>query len=112
MLADFLKEPSGYFENFCRMGASDFELLLIKIGPLIQKQDTNMRPSIPVDQRLAITLRFLATGDSYRSLGFLFKCSRQFVANCIMDVCQALVHILKDEIKVRTMYYYFCFIFT
>lgn len=73
MLSEFLKEPSGYFENFCRMAASDFEFLLEKVGPYIQKVDTNMRKSVPIDQRLTITLRFLATGDSYRSLSFLFK---------------------------------------
>lgn len=101
MLADFLKEPSGYFENFCRMKASDFELLLTKIGASIKKQDTNMRLSIPIQQRLAICLRFLATGDSYRSLGFLFKCSRQTVANCVEEVCDNLITVLSDEIKVN-----------
>lgn len=106
MLQDFLKEPSRYFENFCRMHVSDFELLLTKIGPAIKKQDTNMRKSIPIEQRLAITLRFLATGDSFTSLGYLFKCSRQTVKNCVMEVCENLIKALKDEIKVNTLIFF------
>ena len=31
-MMDLLKEPSGLFENFCRLSAQDFELLLQKIG--------------------------------------------------------------------------------
>jgi len=27
-MMDLLKEPSGLFENFCRLSAQDFELLL------------------------------------------------------------------------------------
>lgn len=101
MILDLQKEPSGKFENFCRMSAEDFEYLLIKIGPKIQKQDTNMRPAIPVKDRLAVTLRFLASGDSFTSLGYLFKISHQFISRNIPIVCQALVEALKEEIRVR-----------
>jgi hypothetical protein len=45
------------------MSASDLELLLQLIGPSIKKEDTNMREAIPISMRLAVTLRFLATGD-------------------------------------------------
>ena len=73
MLDDLRKEPSGKFENFCRMSATDFEYLLSKIGPFIAKRDTNMRESIPIQERLAVTLRFFASGDSYISLSYLFN---------------------------------------
>lgn len=48
--------------NFLRMSLSDFEDILRRIEPKIQKKDTPMRKSIPAHDRLAITLRFLATG--------------------------------------------------
>ena len=51
------------FRNFTRMTARDFELLLQMIGPRIKKQDTNMGKAILICTRLAVTLRFLATGD-------------------------------------------------
>lgn len=101
MLLDLAKEPSGKFENFCRMSAEDFEHLLNKIGPNISKRDTNMRQAIPAKDRLAVTLRFLATGDSFTSLGYLFKISHQSISNIIPDVCKALTEALKEEIRVR-----------
>ena len=33
------------------------------VKPQIQKQDTNMRKGIPAGERLALTLRYLATGE-------------------------------------------------
>lgn len=101
MLLDLQREPSGKFENFCRMSVEDFEYLLNKIGPKIQKQDTNMRQAIPVQERLAVTLRFLATGDTFTSLGYLFKISHQSISRIVPDVCQALNEVLKDEIRVK-----------
>ena len=59
------------FRNFTRMSKSDFEFLLNKIGPKIKRDDTNMRKSIPITTRLAITLRYLATGDSYIYIIFI-----------------------------------------
>jgi len=51
--------------------------------------------------RLVVTLRFLASGDSFRSLSYLFKLSSQTVSRCVFNVCDALIDALKDEIKVR-----------
>lgn len=94
-------ENSGEFNNFCRMSATDFEFLLNKIEPLIMKQDTQMRTAIPAKIRLAITLRYLATGDSYQSLHFLFKVSHQVISLIVPEVCEAINSVLKDQIKVR-----------
>ena len=82
------------------MSSQDFELLILKIGPKIYKQDTNMRKAIPVQERLAVTLRFLATGDSYHSLAYLFKISHQLISIIIPEVCLALNDALKEEVKV------------
>jgi len=106
ILNDIKQEPSGRFENFCRMSATDFEYLLNKIGPIIQKTDTNMREAIPVQERFAVTLRFLASGDSFRSLSVLFNFSVQTVSRCIIDVCSALIHVLQAEIKVGSFSFY------
>lgn len=79
------------FKNFTRMSKSDFELIINKIGPKIKKQDTNMRKAIPVVTRLAITLRFLATGDSYKSLSYLFRVSDASISDIVPEVCAALI---------------------
>lgn len=44
------------------MDTAIFEELLHKVAPLIMKQDTHLRKSIPPADRLSVTLRHLATG--------------------------------------------------
>ena len=101
MLHDLKINPSKKFENFCRMSSTDFEYLLHKIAPYILKMNTNMRESIPIQERLAVTLRYLASGDSFISLSYTFKFSPQTVSRCIQEVCRALIQESKDEIKVN-----------
>ncbi|XP_049886409.1 uncharacterized protein LOC126380871 [Pectinophora gossypiella] len=96
---ELLYEPSGQFHNFCRMSFADFEYLPNKISPLISKQDTDFRDAIPAKYRLAITLRFIASGDSYKSLHYLFKVSSQIISKIIPEVCKAINQVLRDEIK-------------
>ena len=82
------------------MSAVDFEYLLNKIGPYITKTDTIMRKAIPANERLAVTLRFFASGDSFVSLSYLFKMSNQVISDIVHEVCEAMITSLKDEIKV------------
>nr|CAH7718753.1 unnamed protein product [Callosobruchus chinensis] len=89
---------SGHLKNFTRMTAEDFERLIILVGPKISKMDTKFRKAIPVQDRLAITLRFLATGDSFTSLQYLFKVSKQRIST--------LIQALKEQIKATLSYYY------
>jgi len=103
VFVELLYEPSGEFENFSRMSLSDFEYLLTLISPIISKQYTQLRDSIPAKIRLAITLRFLATGDSYKSLHFLFKVSSQIISKIIPEVCAAINQVLKNEVKVKIL---------
>lgn len=83
------------------MSYTDYEFLLQKISPMISKQDTDFRKAIPAKFRLALTLRFLASGDSYKSLHYLFKISVPMISIIIREVCRVLNEILKDQVKVR-----------
>ncbi|KAJ8705737.1 hypothetical protein PYW08_012783 [Mythimna loreyi] len=96
-LEELLTELSG--EYFIHMSAMDFEYLLQRVSPLISKQDTRWRESIPAKIRLAVTLRYLATGDSYSTLHRFFKISSSLVSRIIPEVCGAFVTVFKDLIK-------------
>lgn len=58
-----------------KISLSDFEFLINVLGPTIGKIDTNLRMAIPVQNRVALTLPFLAIGDSWISIQYLFKIS-------------------------------------
>jgi len=82
---------SGLYKNFTRMSPSEFEFFINLIGEKISKNDTAFRKAISVQERLALTLRFLASGDSYVSLQHLFRFSKQAISCIVPEVCEALV---------------------
>lgn len=90
------------YKNFLRMDESSFNELLELVTPLIQKQDTNMRVAISPSERLAVTLRFLATGDSYKSLAAVFRIAPNTISRIVPSFCDAIYQVLKGEyLKVR-----------
>jgi len=59
-----------------RMPYAKFAQLANMLSESIKKQDTPMRMASPPRERLALTLRFLVTGESFQSLSQKFV--RQF----------------------------------
>ncbi|KAI8432792.1 hypothetical protein MSG28_013744 [Choristoneura fumiferana] len=93
------QEESGQFQNFCRMAPEDFDHLLSLTIEKIRKSSTNFRDSIPAYDKLAVTLRFLATGDSYESLMYFTKMSKSTICNAISEVCAAINEALQNYAK-------------
>ena len=85
------------FTNFMRMDPQTFHELLTRIAPRISKQDTNYRKALPPGLKLAITLKFLATGNSYKSLQFGFRVAHNTICKFIPAVCQAIIDELSNE---------------
>ena len=56
-----------------------------------------MRQPIPPGERLAVTLRFLATGEKFSSLQYQFRISVPSLSVIIPEVCQAIFQVLKDD---------------
>ncbi|CAG4936669.1 unnamed protein product [Parnassius apollo] len=55
------------------MTPDSFEELHNLIKPCITKLDTRFRDAISSKERLGLTLRFLATGDTYKTLSFSYR---------------------------------------
>jgi hypothetical protein len=56
------------FKNFTRMLKTNFYTLLGIVERIITKQNTRFRESVPGEMKIAITVRYLATGDSFMPL--------------------------------------------
>ncbi|XP_076545680.1 uncharacterized protein LOC143305535 [Osmia lignaria lignaria] len=82
------------------MSPTDFEWLIKLIGPKIKRNDTHWRKAISVQERLAVTIRFLETGDSFTSLQYLSKISKQLISTIVPEVCEALIEGIKENIQI------------
>jgi hypothetical protein len=87
--------------GFKRISRNVFEYLINLIGEKFSKKDTTFMKAISVQERLALTLRFLPSGDSYASLQYLFKISKQAISCIVPEVCERLVEKLKVYVQVR-----------
>lgn len=90
-------QDSVGFSEFMRMPYSKFLALAAVIGPLTEKKDTQMREAISSQERLALTLRYLATGESFASLSFQFRIAKTTIGDIVMDVCNAIISTLKEK---------------
>ena len=86
------------FRNFVRMDPAMFREVLQRVGPRIEKYDTWFRKSINPGCRLAITLRFLATGEKYRSLMFGFRVAHNTISVIVRQTCEAIVAEYGEEV--------------
>ena len=82
------------FHRYMRMSPSAFEELLSLVATKITKKTTNYRISIPPEQRLSLTIRHLATGESQVSLSFQYRIGRQTVSKIIPETCIAIYEAL------------------
>ena len=89
-----LEDLAGFKEMF-RMGYVNFETIISWIVVLISPQEiTGGHRLICAEEKLALTLRFLATGESFSSLSFQFQISKRAVAYIAKPVCESIVKCL------------------
>lgn len=128
---ELLIEDIESYRNFLRLDNQQFEKMLTLIVEDIQKQDTFMRDSISPRNRyvlryivwiktmrnyryigsvnynifiyrLEVTLRFLATGESFRSLMYSTRIHESTISKFVPEVCHVIYKHLRGEyLKVK-----------
>ena len=83
-----------FFNRYLRMSPDRLEHLLSLIGSSLTKKYCPSRKSIYPSQRLIITIRYLATGESHQTQSFYFRVGRATVCNIIEETC-AIWEVLK-----------------
>ena len=79
------------------MTSENFEEIFQLIKDDIRKENTKMREPIPPRLKLAATIRFLSTGESYKSLQFQFRIHNSTLSLFVPEVCQAIFNGLKEK---------------
>ena len=71
LIKELIVEDRCSFKQMFRMSVEDFEIVLQNINDLISPEEVQGgHCPISPDERLALTLKYLATGESFRSLSF------------------------------------------
>ena len=78
------------FHRFTRMSPERFEHLLTLVGPHIAKKPCRSRNPISPSERLILTIRYLATGDSQQSQSFSFRIGRGTISKLIRETCDGI----------------------
>ncbi|GFW89955.1 protein ALP1-like [Trichonephila clavipes] len=97
---NFHSEDSESYRRFLQMDVSTFEELVALVSPSIERKNTSMRKAIPAAERIALTLRYLATGETQSSLSYQFRIAQNAISGIIPAVCAAIYHHLGSEIQV------------
>ncbi len=95
--SEFEKKHPEKFRQAFRMSVETFNSLLEKIEPLIAKKDTHFRKAIPAKMRLQVTLRYFASGASYRVLEELFRIPYPTISKIIPETADALWSVLQQD---------------
>ncbi|XP_050301464.1 uncharacterized protein LOC126739712 [Anthonomus grandis grandis] len=74
-----------------------FLVLLDIIGPSIKRSDTKFRESITPKEKLIITMRYLATGMSFKQLSFQFMRGDSTIGQLVEEVCDNIWSSLQME---------------
>ena len=97
LMTDLVITDAFCYRNFIRMSSTQLETLLRLVGPSLKKQDTTFRRSIEPEQKLVITLRFLATGASYQDLHYNFRIVRSTLSDLLPETCKNIYLALENQ---------------
>ena len=76
------------FKNAFGVDVEMFRYLCERVGPLIERQDTNWRPCISVEERMEVTLLYL-TG---------YVVAVPSVSKIVAETCLAIIEVFHDEV--------------
>ena len=78
------------FTNSMRMTPEFFKIIKTRLEPRLTRQATNYRAPISVGEKLALTIRYLAPGESYTSLSCQVRVGKSTISKFLPEVCRAI----------------------
>ena len=91
LLEELRREDVVAFKIFLRVNLAMFREIVDRPTVRLQKKDTWYRKALPVALKDTLSLRHLATGDSYHSLMYSLRVAHNTISNVVAEVCEALL---------------------
>ncbi len=98
MIVELAVEDPARFQNFVRCEPAMFQEIVERLTPIISKQDTNYHKALDPGLKVAITLRYMATGDNSKSLQYGFRVAYNTICLLIAEVCAAIIEAYHEEV--------------
>ena len=102
LLKEITVEDEKGYQNLFHLSRDQFQFVADKIRPVIERKPQPyplnlLNNNVSVEEHLAVTLRFLATGDKFQSLEYLFRITRQQISRIVRETCEAIYRTLGQE---------------
>ena len=97
LMKELEQEDKKGFKNFMRMTPRLFQEILHRVEKRLTKEN-RWRKALSPALKLAITLRYLASGDSYHSLMYAFRVAANTISLFILEVCEAILAEFAEEL--------------
>ena len=94
ILAELRLTDGEHFRKYLRMNTETYQELLESIRPYITKQMTPLRKPISPEEQLAVTIRYLASGESMESLMYQYRIHSTTIGLFVQSECYAIVQVL------------------
>lgn len=83
------------FRSYFRLDYDSFQTICRVLESSLNNNLKSFRSdTISVREKVAVTLRYLASGDSYRTLELRFLISSKTIQKIVLEVCAAIISIL------------------
>ena len=92
-----LDDPMAY-GNFIQMPPELYQELEQRITAEFQRDRTLMRDPVSPGVKLAVTLRHLATGESYTTLQYAFRVASPTMEKFVPEVCDTITRAYQDQV--------------
>ncbi|XP_057766485.1 protein ANTAGONIST OF LIKE HETEROCHROMATIN PROTEIN 1-like [Salvia miltiorrhiza] len=89
--------PEEEFRKAFRMGRATFDMICEELESVLMKKDTTLRQAIPVNQRVAVCVWRLATGEALREVSKRFGLGISTCHKLVLEVCTAIRAVLMPK---------------
>lgn len=78
------------FKSRLRISRSTYNVLVARLGPHLQRQDTNFRKAVTVHKRVAVALHRFASGANLQLIADLYGISVAAAQKIVIEFCDAI----------------------